>query len=166
LTILANILWGASFLASKYTLQAWGPFTASSLRFGIATIALFLVLRLLGKKIEIPFDLKQWGGLIIIATTGYGALYPLQLAGLRYISSGLSAAIMLTSSLLVLLFGKTLLSESLSIQKWLALGLGVIGGSILLLSSTGVGDLNLSSDLVFGSGFTFLSAASKTKVYS
>ena len=160
LAVLANILWGASFLASKYTLQAWGPFTASSLRFGLATIALFIIFRVLGKKIEIPATNKQWVGLVIVATTGFGALYPLQLAGLKYIPSGLSAAIMLTAPLLVLLLGKTVLKETLSLQKWIALGLGVIGGAILLVSSTGIGDLNLSSDLVVGSGFTFLSAAS------
>lgn len=137
LAILANILWGASFLASKYTLQAWGPFTASSLRFGLATIALFIIFRLLNRRIEIPANIKQWGGLVIIATTGLGALYPLQLAGLKYVPSSLSAAIMLTSPLLVLLLGKTILKEKLTFQKWVALALGVIGGSILLPSTSG-----------------------------
>lgn len=138
LAILANILWDDSFLASKYTLQAWGPFTASSLRFGLATIALFIIFRLLNRRIEIPANIKQWGGLAIIATTGFGALYPLQLAGLKYIPSSLSAAIMLTSPLLVLLLGKTVLKEKLTFQKWVALALGVIGGSVLLLSTSGI----------------------------
>lgn len=160
LAILANILWGASFLASKYTLQAWGPFTASSLRFGLATVALFIIFRLLNRRIEIPANIKHWGGLVIIATTGFGALYPLQLAGLKYVPSSLSAAIMLTSPLLVLLLGKTVLKEKLTFQKWVALALGVIGGSILLLSTSGVGSLNFSSDLIFGSVLTLLSAAS------
>lgn len=160
LAILANILWGASFLASKYTLQAWGPFTASSLRFGLATIALFIIFKLLNRRIEIPANSKQWGGLVIIATTGFGALYPLQLAGLKYVPSSLSAAIMLTSPLLVLLLGKTVLKEKLTFQKWVALALGVIGGSILLLSTSGVGSLNFSSDLIFGSILTLISAAS------
>lgn len=160
LAILANILWGASFLASKYTLQAWGPFTASSLRFGLATISLFVIFKMLNKKIEIPTSKKQWGGLVIIATTGFGALYPLQLAGMKYVPSSLSAAIMLTSPLLVLLLGKTVLKEKLTAQKWIALALGVVGGSILLLSTSGVGSLNFSSDLIFGSILTLLSAAS------
>ncbi len=160
LAIIANILWGASFLASKYTLQAWGPFTASSLRFGIATIALFILFRLLDRQIEIPANIKQWGGLVVISTTGFGALYPLQLAGLKYIPSSLSAAIMLTSPLLVLLLGKTVLKEKLTLQKWVALALGVIGGSILLLSTSGVGSLNFSSDVIFGALLTLLSAGS------
>lgn len=54
LAMLANIIWGSSFLASKYTLQAWGPFTASSLRFGIATIVLYAALCILGRKIQTP----------------------------------------------------------------------------------------------------------------
>jgi hypothetical protein len=52
LAIVANILWGTSFLASKYTLQAWGPFTSVALRFGIATVCLLVILKALKKKIE------------------------------------------------------------------------------------------------------------------
>lgn len=159
LAILANVLWGASFLASKYTLQAWGPFTSSSLRFGIATSALFFIFKIIGKQIDVPKSVKQWLGLLIIATTGFGVLYPLQLAGLKYIPSSLSAAIMLTSPLLVLLLGKTILKEQLTVQKWFALALGVLGGSVLLLSTSGAVSLNLSPNLIFGSILTFLSAA-------
>lgn len=158
LAILANILWGASFLASKYTLQAWGPFTASSLRFGIATTALFVAFKALGRQIQTPSNAKEWLGILVIATTGFGILYPLQLAGLKYIPSSLSAAIMLTSPLLVLVFGKTILNEQLTIQKWIALGLGIIGGSLLLVSTSGEFSLNMSSEVILGAILTLISS--------
>jgi len=160
LAIIANILWGASFLASKYTLQAWGPFTASSLRFGIATTCLFTVLKLMNKKIDMPKNGKEWGGLILIGTTAFGILYPLQLAGMKYIPSSLSAAIMLISPLLVLVFGRAILHEKLSLLKWIALSLGLIGGSILISSTTGRVDVSFDSDFILGSVLTLLSAAS------
>jgi drug/metabolite transporter (DMT)-like permease len=69
LAIVANILWGTTFLASKYTLQAWGPFTSAALRFGIATFCVYAILKGLKRKIELPQDSKQWVGLLIIATT-------------------------------------------------------------------------------------------------
>lgn len=161
LAILANIIWGSSFLASKYTLQAWGPFTASSLRFGVATVALFIVLSLMGRRIHVPAKKGQWLALITIATSGFGLLYPLQLAGLKYITSSLSAAIMLTSPLLVLVLGKIILKEQLSTQKWMALGLGVLGGSILLSAQGNAGiDLSSSKEFVVGSLLTLAAAMS------
>lgn len=157
--VLANILWGSSFLASKYTLLAWKPFTSSSLRFGIATIALFVTMKFLGKKIEVPQNRKQWTSLFWLATSAFGFLYPLQLSGLKFITSGFSAAIMLTSPLVVLILGKVLLKEELSNQKWIALGLGVVGGSVLLMSVSGL-NFTMSSEALLGSFLTFLSACS------
>lgn len=75
LAILANILWGASFLASKYTLLAWGPVTSSAIRFGIATSFLFIALKVMGKKIDVPKNRHQWLGLLLIGTTGFGILF-------------------------------------------------------------------------------------------
>lgn len=161
LAILANIIWGSSFLASKYTLQAWGPFTASSLRFGIATLVLYVVLCVLGRKIHTPSSTKQWIRLTIIATSGFGFLYPLQLSGLSYLSSSLSAAIMLTSPLLVVVFGKIVLDEKLNSQKWVALGLGVIGGAILLSTRENSGfGLVTSTEFITGTLLTLGASAS------
>lgn len=161
LAMLANIIWGSSFLASKYTLQAWGPFTASSLRFGIATIVLYAALCILGRKIQTPRSTKQWVRLIIIATSGFGFLYPLQLAGLSFVSSSLSAAIMLTSPLLVVIFGKIALKEKLNNQKWVALGLGVIGGAILLSARNNAGlGLISSTEFITGTLLTLGASAS------
>lgn len=142
LAILANVIWGASFLASKYTLEAWGPFTASSMRFGIATIVLFIALMLTGKKIVVPSTRNQWLNIFIVGTTGFGLLYPLQLAGLQFISSGMSSAIMLTSPLIVIVLSFAVIGEKLSTQKLIALSLGVIGGSILLSQKTSAIQLN------------------------
>ena len=156
LAIIANVLWGTTFLASKYTLQAWGPFTSASLRFGIATVGLFLVLKLLSKKIDTPQDKQQWFGLLLIATSAFGVLYPMQLAGLKYIPSSLSAAIMLTSPLAVLVLGRIILSEKLSTLKYIALSFGIVGGAILISTTSGL-TLDFNSDFAFG---TFLTLAS------
>ena len=159
LALLANLLWGASFLASKYTLQAWGPVTASSLRFAIATVAFFVVVTILGKKIEKPKNASEWLSLALIGTSGFGLLYPLQLAGLKYISSSLSAAIMLTSPLIVLVLGRSVLGEKLSVYKWISLALGLIGGSLLLFSKSGSQEFSFNSDFFIGTLFTLASSS-------
>lgn len=159
LALLANIIWGTSFLASKYTLQAWEPFTASSLRFAVATLALLGTLFVTGKKIDVPRSFSQWLILFVIATTGFGLLYPLQLAGLKLVSSSLSAAIMLTSPLIVLILGRMFLKERLSTMKWVAMGIGIAGGSLLLFGRTGSSISAVpSADLLEGIMLTFLAS--------
>jgi drug/metabolite transporter (DMT)-like permease len=159
LAIIANVLWGTTFLASKYTLQAWGPFTSASLRFGIATVCLFIILKVLKKRIDTPQDIKQWFGLLMIGTTAFGILYPMQLAGLKFISSSLSAAIMLIAPLVVLLLGRITLREKLSKLKYVALCFGVIGGAILISTTSGV-SIDLNSDFVLGALLTLAAAIS------
>jgi len=160
LAIIANILWGTSFLASKYTLQAWGPFTSAALRFGIATVCLLVILKALKKKIEMPETTGQWLGLLLIATSAFGVLYPMQLAGLKFIPSSLSAAIMLISPLAVLLLSRMVLQERLSKLKYVALTFGVVGGGILLSSTGNRLSVDFNSDFFIGTLLTLTSAVS------
>ncbi len=160
LAIVANILWGTTFLASKYTLQAWGPFTSAALRFGIATVCLLVILKALKKKIEMPETTNQWIGLLIIATSAFGVLYPMQLAGLKFIPSSLSAAIMLISPLAVLGLSRTVLKEKLSPLKYVALIFGVVGGTIILSSTNNRLSIDLNSDFFMGLILTLAAAVS------
>ena len=160
LAIIANILWGTTFLASKYTLQAWGPFTSAALRFGIATVCLMFILKALKKKIEMPETSGQWIGLVLIATSAFGVLYPMQLAGLKFIPSSLSAAIMLVSPLAVLLLSRVVLQERLSKLKYIALAFGVFGGAILLSSTGNRLSVDLNSDFFIGTLLTLAASLS------
>lgn len=132
LALLANLIWGTSFLASKYTLKVWGPFTASALRFALALAGMFLILPGMGFPIQIPRTRKAWTQIFWVGLTGFGILYPLQLAGLMWIPSSLSAAIMLSSPLFVVLLSAGFLQEVLSTQKLIAIVLGIIGGIVLV----------------------------------
>jgi O-acetylserine/cysteine efflux transporter len=160
LAIIANFLWGTTFLASKYTLQAWGPFTSAALRFGIATVCLLVILKALKKKIEMPETTNQWIGLLVIATSAFGVLYPMQLAGLKFIPSSLSAAIMLLSPLAVLGLSRTVLKEKLSPLKYVALTLGLVGGGILLSSTGNRLSVDFNSDFFVGALLTLAAAVS------
>jgi drug/metabolite transporter (DMT)-like permease len=108
----------------------------------------------LKKKIDMPENSKQWIGLIIIATSSFGVLYPMQLAGLKFIPSSLSAAIMLFSPLAVLLLSRIVLQERLSKLKYIALTFGVIGGGVLLSSTSHGVSIDINSDLAWGTFFT------------
>ena len=132
LALIANIIWGTSFLASKYTLKVWGPFTASALRFAVALVGMLLILPGMGFPIQIPKSKRAWTQIFWVGLTGFGVLFPMQLAGLMWIPSSLSASIMLTSPLFVLLLSTGFLQEALSLKKIIAIFIGIIGGVILM----------------------------------
>lgn len=154
LALVANVLWGTTFLASKMTLAVWGPFTASVLRFVVAVIGLRVGFLFLGRKIQASRSARHWLQLAGIGLSGFGLLYPLQLYGLKMIPSGLSAAIMLTSPLILIALGLVFLKEKASWQKTLALLLGIAGG-LLLLSPSLSGNL---STLLLGAALTLAAA--------
>ena len=158
LALIANVLWGTSFLASKYTLLAWGPFTASALRFLLALAVMGVFLPLAGFPLKLPKTRASIRAVLLMGVFGFGALYPLQLTGLTMISSGLSAAIMLTSPLLVITLGALVLRESISTRKVAALALGMAGGCVLLFSN-GLASSSNSSNLLVGSMLTLGASA-------
>jgi drug/metabolite transporter (DMT)-like permease len=159
LAMFANVLWGTSFLASKYTLQAWGPFTASALRFAVALVVMAAAFPFAGFKIQIPKTRTELASLLTVGLSGFGLLYPLQLSGLALISSGLSAAIMLTSPLFVIALGAVLLKESVSLRKVLALALGLLGGCVLIFSG-GNSVFKTGSNVALGSLLTVVASLS------
>lgn len=136
LALLANLIWGTSFLASKVTLSVWGPFTASALRFAIAIVGMIIVLPALGLSIQIPHSKAVWSKVFLIGLSGFGLLYPLQLGGMTFIPSSLSAAIMLSAPLFVLVFTAGFLGEALPPRKLFAIGIGIVGGTILVSPGT------------------------------
>lgn len=159
LAMIANVLWGTSFLASKYTLQSWGPFTASALRFAIAILIMGVALPISGFKLNIPKRRSEFLGIILVGLSGFGLLYPLQLSGLKLISSGLSAAIMLTSPLFVIALSAIFLKEMISFRKISALILGIIGGCVLIFS-TGSSIFVTGSNFLLGSTLTLAASLS------
>lgn len=155
--LLANVIWGTSFLASKYTLESWGPFTASALRFLLATVLIFVSLRVAGRSIRFPKSIQEWSGVFAVALTGFGFLYPLQLSGLNRISSSLSAAIMLTSPLFVVISARLFLKDLMTARKLGGVLVGIVGGTLLLFPNL---SFNFSVTPEFALGATLTLAAS------
>jgi len=93
-----------------------------------------------------------------VNTTGFGFLYPLQLTGLQFIPSGLSAAIMLTSPLFVVLASHLFLKDLITKNKLIALGIGIVGGVFLLNANGSLG--KQAPSLVMGSLLTLVASLS------
>lgn len=161
LAIGANILWGMSFLASKYTLAVWTPIVATEIRFGLALILMAIFFPLAGFKISIPRGKEEWLGVALVGFFGFGILYPTQLKGLTEIPSGLSASLMLTSPLFVLIFAYAFLDERLSSTKVIAVLAGIVGGLILLNPSKTLSSPSMSQNsILHGSLLTLVASLS------
>lgn len=163
LAVLANIIWGTTFLTSKYTLTVWGPFTASALRFAVALVAMICLLPAAGLNIQIPKSKRTWLRVFLVGLTGFGLLYPLQLQGLKWIPSSLSASIMLSSPLFVLFLAAGFFGEVLSTTKLVAITLGIFGGIILISPSGGqsaIWSTHAIPQLIKGSFCTVLASLS------
>lgn len=152
----ANVIWGASFLASKVTLGSWSPLEASSLRFILATALLGGFSTLAGRKIETPKSRNAWTFAALAGLVGFGALYPLQLIGLTKIPSGVSAIVMQSSPILVLAFSFLISKEKLTRRSLLAIALASLA-SILLIANRGLNFGSTEIDFV-GLGLTALAA--------
>ena len=136
--IVANALWGTTFLATQHTLTVWAPITASAIRFIIAAIALFLGMKATSKQIQIPKNRREWAWIVLTAFLGFGLLYPLQAKGLTLIPSSLSAIIMLTSPLIVVAISSLMGSQAPQ-HKWLGVTVGMFGGILLILGRSHIG---------------------------
>lgn len=153
--ILANVIWGSTFLGSKILLNFIPPFLSVFLRFSIASV--FLICWIFITKGSFQWDLlkKYKWDIIKIAVVNYSLLYPLQMFGLKYITSSQSSVIMLLAPLFALGITKRI-SKNFSISELISIASAFLGALLITLNSSSTSlNFNLS---YFGTGLTFISS--------
>lgn len=136
--IIANVLWGTTFLATQHALTVWSPITATIIRFALAFLVLAAGMKGLAQPIGLPRTPAGWRALLATSVLGFGLLYPLQATGLKTISSGASAILMLTAPLFLISIS-AFRGESISRSKWVGVITGMIGGGVLIGTRTATG---------------------------
>ena len=122
------LIWGSTYLAMRFALVGFPPFLMSGVRFVIAGMLLFLIMRLRGATLPTR---AQWigaacvGGLLIVG--GYGGVSFAE----QWVSSGLAAAGAGASPLWTALF-IGLMGKWPTRKEWVGLALGFLG--IILLN--------------------------------
>jgi drug/metabolite transporter (DMT)-like permease len=147
--ILAVIFWSGAFIAGKYSIKEFPPFTLTFLRFSIAFIVIFFFMVKFEKNWKIKLkDTPYFIFLGIIGMFGYHVLFFIALKYTTVINSSLIGAALnpLTTTLLAVF----LLKDKLSFKKAGWISLSIIGafltiteGNLKLLFQSGinVGDL-------------------------
>lgn len=131
--IFAVVIWGASFIATKVTLQDVHPVTIVWVRFtiGVVILGATVVMR---KQFALPPN-KEWGYFALLGFLGITFHQWLQSNGLQTSEASTTAWIVSTTPVFMALLGWLVLKEGLGLMKTLGIGLAFVG--VLLVSSKG-----------------------------
>jgi len=153
LTFLAMI-WGVNYVVLKQTLEEILALAFNALRFSFASILLFLNVWLFEGGI-LP-DRKDFNRIFGLGIIGYALHQALFICGVSLTTASLSALLMATSPVFVVLLNLFIKVEKLSGRIFLGVILSLAGVLVLVVGSQP--DLALTGTHVIGGGLILLSA--------
>ena len=147
-------IWGSTWLVIKLGLETLTPLLAAGLRFAVAGVILFGIIKL--KKIPVPWNVDIRWFYFVVALTSFSVPFGLVYWGEHRISSGMTSILFATYPLFVALMSSLLIStERLTVLKIFGVLIG-FGGVVTIFSN----DVQFSrnSDVLLGMGAVVLSA--------
>lgn len=126
--ILLGMIWGASFLFQRITVPVVGaPFTAA-MRLALAAVMLVVLLRLLGKSLNLRAQWRDW---LLLGTINSAVPFLCFALAARHLPAGYLAVINATVPLLTVLFIWLLLRSRPSVSKLVGVLVGLVGVAVL-----------------------------------
>ena len=123
-------LWGATFLAIRVAVLVIPPFFTAGLRFFIAGVVLYSLMRLRGQAAP---SAQQWRGIAIIAVCMFVMTYAAIFWAEQFVPSGITAVLEATLPLIAMVFEVFVFRrQPFRWRMLVAVGLG-FGGIVLLL---------------------------------
>jgi uncharacterized membrane protein len=129
LSLLA-VLWGGAFFFSKVALGELRPFTVVLVRFGVAALAMQLVVRLTGRRM--PRSLRIWAGFVVLGALNNFVPFSLIAWGQVHIGSGLASILNATTPLFTAVVAHAWGQERLSAHRVAGVLLGLVGVAVLI----------------------------------
>ena len=138
-------IWGSTYLAIKFGIESFPPFMMAGLRFVVAGIILYTVMRVLGSPNP---SAKQW-----LAATAIGVLLPAVGNGTvtyvqQTISSSVAALSIATAPIWMAIFS-SIWGHHISRQEWLGIAIGLCGIVLLNIGGSLHGDYTSAALLIF-----------------
>ncbi|UAL53383.1 DMT family transporter [Bacillus sp. CMF21] len=127
--------WGISFVSTKAVLVQLEPFTLLVLRFGIASLFLFLLLFLFRQPLKIKMDYLP--EVFILAVLGIFVHQVIQAAALKSIQASEAGWIISFSPIFTAVLASLFLKETFTLFKAAGMSIAVLG--VLLITSYGQG---------------------------
>ena len=117
--LLAVLVWSANFVVVKAAIGELGPLTFSAIRFVVATLTLFLLVRLRTGTIRRPTGLTV--PLVAMGMLGFGGYQVVWTLGLTQITAGSSALLVAASPVLTALLAGAVGMDRLTPPKLMTL---------------------------------------------
>lgn len=129
-------IWGSTYLAIRFAIESFPPFMMVGVRFTIAGILLYAVMRYLGSPKP---TLPQWRGAAVIGlllpVCGNGTVSHVQL----HVSSSVAALAIATAPIWMAIFS-SFWGHKITRKEWLGIAVGLVGILLLNLGGTFKGD--------------------------
>lgn len=144
--IFVNVMWGLSFIFSKTALsEGMPPMTLAFLRY-LLTAALMLPLCL---KFERGIRLGKWAPRAFVTTLlGITVYFFFEHSGLQRTTASAASLIVSLVPMMTLLFRVFFFRERISLTRWLAVGLSLVGAYLVIATGNEAGDSSLTGNLL------------------
>jgi drug/metabolite transporter (DMT)-like permease len=154
---LAASMWGGMYVVSKYVLDYIPPLTLVWLRYIIAFVFLFTILKMVqfkNKKYE-SIKKKDWFLIAWIGFIGYFVSIALQFIGTNLSDAHTGALITSATPAFIVIFAWVVLKEKLTVRKVSAMVLATLGVVIVIGLDTNVGSNFIGSVILVGAAITW-----------
>ncbi|KAF1084686.1 putative inner membrane transporter yiJE [Sporotomaculum syntrophicum] len=130
----AATIWGALYVVSKYVLDFIPPLTLVWLRYSIAFVFLYIILKIVQRKTDTPtkFDRGDWLLLAWIGFVGYFLSISCQFIGTKLSDAHTGALITSATPAFTVIFARFVLQETLTVRKFLSLIIATFGVAIII----------------------------------
>ena len=128
------LIWGSTWMAIKIGLADAPPLSGASVRFALAVVILYIVVRI--KRHSLPAEFGQKLRLAYPGLYIYSGSYALIYLGEQYISSALTAVLFASYPLFVAILAIWMLkTERLDMSGWLGMAIGFAGVVVISYDS-------------------------------
>ncbi|MBA3696504.1 MAG: drug/metabolite exporter YedA [Methylotenera sp.] len=138
-------IWGSTYLAIRFGIESFPPFMLAGIRFTVAGLVLYLVLRAFGAPCPTK---QQWLGAtaigILLPAFGNGTVCYVQ----QTVSSSLAALSIATAPIWMAIFS-SIWGHKITVREWLGIAIGLVGIVLLNLGGSLQGDTVSAVLLIF-----------------
>ncbi|MEC1722966.1 DMT family transporter [Schinkia azotoformans] len=165
---LAASMWGGMYVVSKYVLDYIPPLTLVWLRYVIAFVVLFVVLKIIHLKNDNRTEIKKSDWLLIawIGFIGYFVSIAFQFIGTKLSDAHTGALITSATPAFIVVFARFILKEKLTVRKITSVLLATLGVLIVIGWDTKVGTYFLGTIILVGAAITWALLSVYVKVAS
>lgn len=151
--LLTAFFWGGTFIAGRIVADNVGPFSASFLRFVVASVILLIITCKIEGRMP-RLERRHWLPVIFLGLTGVCLYNIFFFSGLKIIDAGRAALIIALNPIAIALLSACFFKEKLGVIRVLGILLSITGAMIVItdgnLSEIFSGSLGLGETFIFG----------------